>query len=579
MKLENLFDVYNKMKQAVDKYSNMAFDFSDELKSEIKAIYKEKKHTEVKFFRGNYLTILKSNNADSQETDNGKYAFYPNQTVFIAAYAIKYVSLLNQYATKIIGSYQKEYNKLNDISGNLAKDLNNDLNEARDHKNISSRLKAALDDLLRNNEIDSDDFANLEKFLTNYHSWGGGRLINRHDFTDSAVYKATGLIQSKSSLHEILNRMLENSKFRDLVVSEFDNHINKKLPDYTPLDKDEFLNYKSGHNFLGQSKFPYNQILYGAPGTGKSYMVKQNIFKTEETEFLDDMGIKKLDDSKIKTLKKDIEKRVFRQTLYSDFSYTDFVGQIMPVSKNGDITYSFVPMIFTKALKTAKKYHKERKRVYLVLEEISRADVSAVFGDLFQLLDRNNGISEYPIYNSLIAKSVYGAGHEDEPIVLPENLFIIGTVNTSDQNVFSMDTAFKRRFNWKYISIKSASSDNNPYIDVRFGDNQIKSIDWKSFCNALNSEITDYLGLSEDKQIGQFFIKFPKDSNGNYNREMVASLLKEKLLMYLWEDVNNASMENRHIFKTEYKSFSNLYDDFNYKVIFDISLLKKLNLN
>ena len=144
-------------------------------------------------------------------------------------------------------------------------------------------------------------------------------------------------------------------------------------------------------------------------------------------------------------------------------------------------------------------------------------------------------------------------------ITLPSNLYIIGTVNTSDQNVFAMDTAFKRRFIWKYKStdVDPNTFKNNPDIKLFKEFN----IDWYHFYTTINTFITDNLNLSEDKQVGPYFIKF----NTN-NDSKIHSLLRDKLLQYLWEDVdsiarNNYSNEDT-IFSKDIKSFSTLYEKF-----------------
>ena len=234
------------------------------------------------------------------------------------------------------------------------------------------------------------------------------------------------------------------------------------------------------------------------------------------------------------------------------------------VEKNGDeksITYDFKPGVFTEALTYAEKHPDEA--VFLVLEELSRANVAAVFGDVFQLLDRNdNGRSEYGIDNALIANAVYG--DEKRKVFIPGNLFIIGTVNTSDQNVFAMDTAFKRRFNWKYVSINvpeekqdEFNKDNNPEFMI----DGIRT-DWLEFYTELDKFITSELGMTEDKQIGPYFIKFRKKGD-EYDEPK--EIIKDKLLQYLWDDVQGVARNmyaEKTLFIKEFTSYSMLYDAF-----------------
>ncbi|GAA2869007.1 AAA family ATPase [Lactobacillus intestinalis] len=237
--------------------------------------------------------------------------------------------------------------------------------------------------------------------------------------------------------------------------------------------------------------------------------------------------------------------------------------------------YDFKEGIFTLALKRA-NFEKD-KPVFLVLEEMSRANVAAVFGDLFQLLDRkSNGEGEYAINNELLATKALGE-EKDDPVRLPSNLTIIGTVNTSDQNVFAMDNAFKRRFEWQYVSTEAGDDfDNNPDIEI-VGLND--KVSWKTFYSNLNNYIVRNLNLNEDKQIGPYFIKFSQNANSEFDNDTPEDLIKNKLLQYLWEDVE--SMVDIHskegIFDKSIKSFSELYSDFEKdKQIFSDNFLNTL---
>lgn len=316
----------------------------------------------------------------------------------------------------------------------------------------------------------------------------------------------------------------------------------------------------------------HNQIYSGAPGTGKSYNVSKLV-----KEYYPDFENEENEQSQF----------VFRTTLHPEYTYSDFVGQIMPVTKDDKIDYDFIPGVFTRALEKAISFEQTNQKVFLILEELSRANVASVFGDLFQLLDRKNGKSEYPISNSLIAKEVFHSGplkNEDgsinkenerlqnKKIYLPSNLYILCTVNTSDQNVFVMDTAFKRRFDWIPVltdpvkDLKTGDYINNPEITI----DGVK-LKWCEFYPILNNYITSKMGLSEDKQIGQFFIKF----DDNSSTEVVQTLLKNKLLLYLWDDVENAAYSKK-LFEG-ITSFSELYKKFGVTQIFNAELITELN--
>ena len=295
---------------------------------------------------------------------------------------------------------------------------------------------------------------------------------------------------------------------------------------------------------------PLQVMYYGAPGTGKSYRIASLIKKSYP-------GYTEYDDNPY----------VFRTTIYRDYSYFDFVGNIMPVTKEGKVSYEFVPGIFTTALCTALRTQDRNIDVYLILEEMSRGDIASIFGDIFQLLDRDDtgksmyGINNKSIYEYLILNGVIKAGHK---IIIPSNLHIIGTVNTSDQNVNVIDTAFKRRFDFKYIGVDPIPVDPIPvdgkddeYVnnfDIQFTNSD--TYEWVKLYQAINHIIINDLRLAEDKQLGPFFLKDKRDNDAN--REQVA----DKLLHYLWQDVERVSYTGASLFDDSIKSFSQLYSTF-----------------
>ena len=326
----------------------------------------------------------------------------------------------------------------------------------------------------------------------------------------------------------------------DIDVSEIQQFLDsKKVGKSNLLPFLEYANKlkKKRENSINDSA---QIIYYGAPGTGKSYYVDKMLKNKVDAE------------------------HVFRTTFHPEYSYEDFIGQILPIVKNNTITYDFQPGVFTAALKKA--YMDFAKPVYLIIEEMTRANVASVFGDIFQLLDRNNiGVSRYPIRNSLIANEIIQIANDT--IKLPSNFHIIGTVNSSDQNVFPMDTAFKRRFDWKYISILPVKSEednvsekyeeDNVILNINLG-NDNNEVRWHDFYLKLDKFITDRnqgLGLSEDKQIGQFFIKFSKKMSSS----TIADKVQNKLMQFLWYDVEGATYEsNIKLFNERISNYSDL---------------------
>ena len=362
--------------------------------------------------------------------------------------------------------------------------------------------------------------------------------------TNKAVLRCVHKFDNPISLYEINSWFNDGSSLNlqgglasisdtqaDIIINKFESIIPKLSP---------FI--KSSKIFLpiDQREHPLQIMLYGAPGTGKSYSISFLIRQSYPS-------FNECDDNPY----------VFRTTIYRDYSYFDFVGNIMPVTKDGKISYEFVPGIFTTALFAALTNQDSGIDVSLILEEMSRGDIASIFGDIFQLLDRDDtgksmyGINNKSIYEYLILNGAIKPGYK---IVIPKNLHIIGTVNTSDQNVNVIDTAFKRRFDFKYVGVEPIKSNNNGYVNnfsINFtSDNQYE---WVKLYQAINHVIINDLGLAEDKQLGPFFLK--DKGNDDLNRDQVAN----KLLHYLWQDVERVSYTSGSLFADGITSFSQLY--------------------
>ena len=228
------------------------------------------------------------------------------------------------------------------------------------------------------------------------------------------------------------------------------------------------------------------------------------------------------------------------------------VGLKIGTTKNtGTITYDFAPQTFTNAY--VKAWQNPSESTYLVIEEINRGNCAQIFGDLFQLLDRNDdGVSEYPIKADAdltkYLQEVLGEDHEgitDGKIKLPANLYILATMNTSVQSLFPMDSAFKRRWEWQYVPtsvigdqkkvLKVESKKETVLINkdqeqkvLRLG---MYQYDWSLFLEKINKCITDATH-SDDKQLGFWFVKTPKGSN-----EIKIETFVSKVIFYLWTDV------------------------------------------
>lgn len=313
---------------------------------------------------------------------------------------------------------------------------------------------------------------------------------------------------------------------------DFKNKINKP-EQVTYLNvSDSIINCDiDDNNIIKRKTGATNVILYGVPGAGKSYVIKRDYCSDE----------------------KYIERVVF----HPDYTYSDFVGQILPRLNGEKLKYEFTPGPFTKILKKA--YDNPGSEYYLIIEEINRGNAPAIFGEIFQLLDRIDeddeydasliGESQYGITNYDIAKEVYG--NEEELVKIPSNLYIIATMNTADQNVFTLDTAFQRRWDMKMIN-------NNIPKDQAENIIEGTKITWGAFVNEINSIIinnSSEIVSSEDKRLGAYFAK---------KNQMTIKKFPEKVLKYLWDDA--FKMDRSLVFKDMYKSLEEIvkvYRDIN----------------
>lgn len=272
-----------------------------------------------------------------------------------------------------------------------------------------------------------------------------------------------------------------------------------------------------------------NVLLYGVPGVGKSHEI--------QTKYCDD------------------PERMERVVFHPDYTYSDFVGQILPKVENGKLKYEFTAGPFTTLL--AKAWNNPGKEYYLVIEEINRGNAPAIFGEIFQLLDRKTedshrydpseyGESEYSITNSDIATAVFG--DPEEKIRIPSNMWILATMNTADQNVFALDTAFQRR--WKLHHMK------NDVMSAGHSKAKIEGseIEWGTFASVINEMVTDYsleMMSSEDKRLGAYFVK---------KNELSEEEFPEKVLKYLWDDA--FKMKKDAVFDDKFKSLETIIETY-----------------
>lgn len=311
-----------------------------------------------------------------------------------------------------------------------------------------------------------------------------------------------------------------------------------------------------------------NVLFYGVPGSGKSWTIEHEYCKTGTQ----------------------VERLVF----HPDYTYSDFIGQILPaVAEDGQVSYKFTPGPFTNILRDA--YNNPGKEYILIIEEINRGNAPAIFGEVFQLLDRKVeirdiddgfpiGTSEYGITNMNIAEEMYGKDRKTEKVRIPSNLSIIGTMNTSDQNVFTLDTAFQRRWDMRLIENDFAN------VDPTLADAEIldTTVTWRNFCVEINKIVVGNsarMTSAEDKRLGAYFVhlrdlKF-NDAMGDLKE--YDALRRKESKGTLTDDeksqiavIRNAMRQNR---KFPEKVIKYLWDDafkFNREVIFEVTEYQSL---
>lgn len=504
--MEELRDLEEMAKNIItkfDSYKGEDFVLPSMFKKQVKSINSNtiiyNKYSAIIETAGNQNGILK--------------IYMPNQWFYIASYFTDYYNELSRYKNIALKITTKERLKI----------LNGKTLSETERQNINSL------------QCSDESKKYLTRFITDYSWWEGAKTIDRGDFYVSPILSLAKLVNASQSFVADLCAFLANKQ--DLVLSIINNVDNN-------LDEQSCNIHKTPVSL--------QQIYYGAPGTGKSHTINDTTKKED----------------------------VIRTTFHPDTDYSTFVGAYKPTTieetvmtvigkeavpvrdtngeeyKESKIIYEFVPQAFLQAYIAAwKKYanseNKEPRKQYLVIEEINRGNCAQIFGDLFQLLDRNdNGFSEYPIkadtdMKNQLQKAFKGLNipqkdsineifkeHcddivkevlEGDSLLLPNNLYIWATMNTSDQSLFPIDSAFKRRWDWQYIPISNAHKN----WKIKVGDNYY---DWWQFIETINALIGKITN-SEDKKLGYFFCK------ADANNIIKADRFVGKVLFYLWNDV------------------------------------------
>lgn len=327
-----------------------------------------------------------------------------------------------------------------------------------------------------------------------------------------------------------------------------------KLPEYdadkiVAIISEQLEKLKSEH-FLMQAGsaaigFKYSEYFYGK-STG-DIISELNLSKTSSQASWIWNGAQSANYYEDDTEEK-VTHRYERVTFHPNYSYAQFVGTYKPVQDKNDntvIRYEYIPGPFMRVYVQSMKAKQAGldDNFLLIIEEINRANVAAVFGDVFQLLDRKNGVSEYPIAASEdIKKYLKDNGIDDcEELRIPDNMYIWATMNSADQGVFPMDTAFKRRWEFEYIGIDENEDGIKDY-DIplqKKTDGFHEWVKWNDLRHSINDKLTE-MKINEDKLLGPYFISEEKlklvEGKKEDNADEFVKSFKSKVLMYLFED-------------------------------------------
>ncbi|WP_068310476.1 AAA family ATPase [Polycladidibacter hongkongensis] len=314
-----------------------------------------------------------------------------------------------------------------------------------------------------------------------------GKKLNRVDFIEAATYKVGNLVAvaSKGRIELIEAFSSAGVEYADL---EFEVACNSYAPLVTvPVDP---------------AAKGINCIIYGAPGTGKSHSVDEKINGAS----------------------------CVRTVFHPDMQNSDFIGALKPVMDGQQVTYAFSPGPFARAL--AKAWKATAEHHYLVIEELNRAPAAAVFGELFQLLDRDvSGKGKYTVdfpseeFRHWFCKET---GQQHDKMALPSNLSIFATMNSADQGVYPLDTAFRRRWQQEYMQIDFGAR-NVPAEAITLVNGANKTdVGWAEFGSNLNTFLIETLRVAEDRLLGPWFVS---------SDDLKSGRVPGKILIYLWDDL------------------------------------------
>lgn len=480
MSLSDLNHVVIETKRKIaDSFRNRDVQLSGNFKTILRQAL-HRKGDDVSFY--DYSTVVKIGQSHND-------VLISNQWFYLAYFVVDYFKSLNEYKSTLMEIKNSSFPAM------PSREYNDLIKNQKDKEHITQNLDEAIDAYFGD---DNESSLRIKKFLTEYSWWNGQKTIDRHDYYESPVLNIMGVVNNS---HSYMADIIKLYAASDELLAEANTLFQS---DTISLVEERVSGGK-------------NIIIYGAPGTGKSRFVQDHY------------------------------ENIRRVVFHPDYLYSDFVGTYKPTpiyrvceadtiyydgsiygNREPLIDYSYVPGPFIKTMIEA--WMNPEQKYTLLIEELNRANAAAVFGDIFQLLDRNQtGYSEYKIMPSnelrIYLKSISEiATIFNDGIYLPSNMDIVATMNSADQGVYVIDSAFKRRWNYKYIPLLENGFVHEDSL-VQYGGREIK---WKLLLRAINKKLK-MLKVNEDRLIGPYFISPDEITDPNF--------ISEKLYIYLWDDV------------------------------------------
>ena len=437
----------------------------------------------------------------------------PSKNPYTLAFAdLPKLALLGKFATALEG-FREIIDQISDRMGFSSRMSGKEFwgmlprENWRSSPDIKQEWKDSFDRATNALLTDPTDLQKLEKFIGD-PDWSsirddiaaGRKLDRQKDWQDSAFQKVGGLIAASSSNLGAVIRALADSGVGDKIVSKIQHTTT----------------WATGGE---------NIIYYGAPGTGKSHTINARLGSNNYV----------------------------RTVFHPDLQHSDFFGALKPTVEKGELTYSFSPGPFMTAISEA--YKNPSAPYYLVIEEINRAEAAAVFGDLFLLLDRDaDGTGTYETSFPTDEAQAWIEQNTKASISklrLPPNLHILATMNSADQGVYPLDTAFRRRWKQQYLPLDDYRVSPTGNITIVDNDDDPVDLPWKTFSQNLNSYLMnlDELLIQEDRLFGPWFVKAEELNTGS---------VPEKILIYLWDDLLRHAGRAEVFLQSEIKTYGDL---------------------